>query len=701
MLGGQRGVPLLVLGILAAGALAVVTSGAAAGSTHAASSASVAIALGSSTGLAKSSPAVGATPDLTLGAAVAPPAVCAAMQVTCPAGASQARVQLTASALGSGSETWPAVQIVFVMETTSYMGDYGTDTGGIDPCIQNKPAFAPLCEESNAIPFFVQNAGTVAEEIQAANAHSNVSFAMVDYYDAWSEPWDDEDGPEYHVDISTFVPAGEFGQDVHATFQQQILAGGMYSWDQDMDNNFLDASETTALYGAIIGSQLDWSAHSHHVIVWLASSAPRDPRYLEDYCVSASAWNTWGAPGNCYSESCEPAYVFSGGVMPPCEGWVQSQDGNPADSIAALAHEAPACTESIGGVCTVDVIDVWTTTTDPYSEGWPSQFATSGTSPKDGGGPGGYNVILNVARVIAAGCDMAAATGGSWNGPAFATCPDGQSGTLQYVAHGSVDQPNTANPTLMQALSGISFGPVQSEQVVHAKAGVPLFVYVPIDNIQVAPQPDWATACQTPLGFAKGCQTTPTLLHVDGVTAYGWNWSDNNATNNAMDAGDVWTASFDVIAGGPPYTTVPVDACVTVECKAQGSGEVDGLYTWADYLENSNKTAVTQSFPPALLKVETLSPAAITPVVPPSPPIAPPGLPVPAPLPLPVTAPLVITVQTGTAIFSINAVTAGFLGAGFVRVGMKNRPLKVGVSNLNASLLRRQREDNLHLGRFQ
>lgn len=681
--------------MLTLAALAVVISSAGAGPTHAASGASVRVTLGTAAATRGMAPSASATPVLNLGATVAPPAVCAAMQVTCPAAASQARVQLSASAIGTGSESWPAVQIVFVMETTSYMGDYGTDTGGLDPCAASGGAYAPVCEESNAIPFFVQNAGPIAEGIQAANSHSNVSFAMVDYYDAWSEPWDDEDGPEYHVDISTFVPASNFGEDVHATFQQQILAGGMYSWDQDMDNNFLDASETTALYGAIIGSQLDWSANTHHVIVWLGSSAPRDPHYLENYCVSASAWNTWGAPGNCYSESCEPSYVFSGGIMPPCEGWVQSQDGNPADSIAALTHDAPACTDSIGGICTVDVIDVWTTSTDPYSEGWPSQFA------KQGGGPGGYNVILNVARVIAAGCDMAQATGGSWDGPAFATCPNGQSGGLQYVLHGPIDKPNTQNPTLMQALTAISFGPVQSSQIVHGKPGAPLFVYVPIDNIQVAPQPDWAAACQTPTGFAKGCQTTPTIFHDGAVTSYGWNWSDLNATNNAMDAGDIWTASFNVVAIGPPYATVPVDACVTLSCKAEGSGDVAGLYTWANYLENANKTAETQSFPAALVKVETLAPAAITPVVPSAPPPVPPGLPVPAPLPLPVTAPLVITVQTGTALFSVNAVTAGFLGAGFVRVGMKNRPLKVGVSNLNASLLRRQREDNLHLGRFQ
>lgn len=692
--GGRRAAPWLSVGLLAFGALALVSSG---------GGGQAAVSVGA---LAGASPAVsavptdlpptpGAVPDLSLNTGVAPPAVCAAMQISCPAGTGETRVQLTASALGPGSESWPAVQVVFVMETTSYMGDYGTDTSGLDPCAAGQPQFTPLCEESNAIPFFVANAGTIAQEIQAANPHSNVSFAMVDYYDAWSEPWDDEDGPEYHVDIGSFVPAGDFGQDVHSTFQQQILGGGWYSWDQDMDNNFLDASEIAALYGAIVGSQLDWSANTHHVIVWLGSSAPRDPHYIEDYCVSASSSAAYPPASGCNSQSCEPAYTFSGGEMPPCEGWVQSQDGNPADSIAALAHDAPACTDSIGGVCTVDAIDVWTTTTDPYSYGWPSQFANKG------GGPGGAAVIQNVARILEAGCDIAAATDGSWDGPAFATCPNGQSGTLQYVAHGSVDKPNTANPSLLEALSAISFGPVRSAQVAHGQANSPMFVYVPIGNIQVAPTPNWATACQTPTGFSPHCQVIPSLLNEGGVRAYGWNWSDQNFTDNAMDAGDVWTASFNVIATGPPYTLVPVDACISDQCKQEGSGAVSGVYTWANYLQNQNKTGVLQTFPPGVVHVEAPPAAALAPVPPSAPPPAPPGLPVPAPNALPVTNPLIVFVQTGTSVFSINAVTAGFLGAGFMRVGMKNRPLKVGVSNVNAAMLRRQREDNLHMGRFQ
>ncbi|HYK93773.1 MAG TPA: hypothetical protein VEY07_07000 [Thermoplasmata archaeon] len=612
------------------------------------------------------------TPVLSLGIAVAPTAICPQGAPTCPIGVGEAQVELTAAAAGNAGVSWPAVQVAFVLETTSYDGDYGTDSSGLDPCATAGGPGAPVCEESNAIPFFVQNAQSIAQAIQAANPHSAVSFALADHYDAWSEPWDDQDGPEYNVDIGTFVPSNEFGALVHSTFQQTVLAGGWYNWDQDMDNNILDSSQITALYGAIIGSNLNWTAHAHHVIVWIGSTAPRDPSYTQNYCVSASAWNQWGRPGSCFSQSCEPSYSFPTGPSPQCEGWVRSQDGNPMDSIAALAHHAPACTSSVGGVCTVDLVDLWTTTTDPYSKGWPSQFSNIG------GGPGGVQVIQNSAKVIAAGCDLAQATGGSWSGPAFASCPNGVTGTLQPVLHGPISTPNTNNPTLFSALRNIGFGPVFNGQLAHGTSA-PMFVYVPFGNIAVAPQPQWTAACLTPLGYEATCQTTPTILHEGGFTAYGWNWS-TNATANAISVGDSWMASFRVIATGPPYRSVPVDACVSAACSAAGSGSIDGSYTWAHYLENNNRTELRQSFPLGVVGV--VGPAALGPpsAPPPPPPPAPPPFPVPVVGALPVGTPVPVIVQTALGSVSVQAATAGLLGAGFMRVTIRNRPIALAVA---------------------
>src|SRR4029077_5130912 len=128
----------------------------------------------------------------------------------------------------------------------------------------------------------------------------------------------------------------------------------------------------------------------------------------EDYSVSPS---NYAAFGGRYTQTCEPSYTFLNGVSPSCEGWIHSQDGNITHSIAGLAKSATQCTQSIGGVCTIDTIDYWTTTTDPWSKGGPAG--------RTGGGPGGSIVVKDVSTVLLAGCDLADATGGTWNGPSW------------------------------------------------------------------------------------------------------------------------------------------------------------------------------------------------------------------------------------------------------------------------------------------
>jgi hypothetical protein len=616
-------------------------------------------------------------PTLTLDTSVTPLSICAQQEVSCPADNGVARVELSANAEGGPVASWPAVQIVFVIETTGYDGVLGTDRSDeLDECANANPT-APACEESNGIPFFVANAQEIANAIQEANPHSAVSFALVDYYDARGEPWDDADGPEYNVDIGSFVPASLFGGLVVSTFQQSVMNGLWYSWDQDLDNAFLDTSSITALYGAITGSQLDWANNAHHVIVWMGSSAPRDPGYPENYCVSPSEWNVWdaGMLPPCYSESCEPSYIFASGSSPECEGWVRSQDGNPDDSIAALAHDSSSCTDSVGGVCTIDMIDLWTTPTDPYSLGWPdaSQFT------KIGGGPGGPAVLTNVEHIIQAGCDLAAATGGTWSGPAFESCPNGVQGDLQYVPFGdSIDTPNTENPTLFNAFRSIGFGPVYGTEVA-AGTDQPIFQYVSFGNIVVAPSPEWAAVCADPSGFLRTCQETPTVLHRGGLTYFGWNWS-TVAADNALYIGDSWTASFNIMATGPPYALVPVDACTTLDCKAGGSGAVDGAYTLAIYLTAGNTTLVTQSFPLAQVQVQSAPITGIIPNVPPPAPPPPPAIPIVIAPVTSIPAPVLVGAQLGLASISLQATAAGFLGAGFMRVTIKNRPIAMAVA---------------------
>lgn len=630
-----------------------------------------------------SSTASSSVPSLTLSVATDPSAICALQLTSCAAGVGLSRATLTATAPPAQFQSWPAVQVAFVVETTLYDGVYDPQAGdpGQDACAVASLATGPACEESNGVPFFVNDAQGIANSIQSANPHSVVSFALVDYF-ATNDVMNDPDGQEYHVDIGRFIPATQFGTAVQSTFASDVLESGARYSDSDFSDNFLHSSSITALYGAIIGSNLNWSAATHHVIVWIGSTAPRAPTYTQDYCVSpATSFTGGGLP--CDSPTCEPAYAFGDAASPNCEGWVNSQDGNYTHSIAHLAATAPACTDSIGGVCTVDTIDLWTTPTDPQSPGWPAADAT----PALGGGPGGPSVLQNTERVLLAGCDLAAATGGTWSGPSFFTCPNGQPGTLQPSFLGPYGSPNLENPSLLAALRGVGFGPVTSS-LVATGTNNPLFSFVPFGNIQVLPgdSAQFKTACLLGDGTTSpNCPVQPILTTVatgpgTNTTEYSWNWS-SVPSQNLMYAGDTWIASFWVMADGPPYGVVPVDACITTYCLLGGSTALGGVYTAATYLPVTNASVVVESFPLGTLGVE--SPPSVVPPPTLPPPVAPPPPPaILAPAPLPILSPIGVAAQVGVASLSLQAAAAGFLAAGFTAITVRNRPMSIAVAAL-------------------
>jgi len=625
-----------------------------------------------------SAPAPGATSstgDLDLGVNTLPTAICAQDTPNCPTGTGTGRVTLTVAPASNGGLAWPAVQIAFVIETTPYTGTGDPTAGeyGTDPCDGNPNPYSPMCEESNGVPFFVANAQTIANAISVANPHSQVSFALVDFFATYDDNWDDGDGAEYHVDIQQFVPASSFGADVRSTFQASVLEGSWYYVDNDLADNMLSSSSITALYGTIIGSGLSWSNNTHHVIVYMGSSAPQDPAYTENYDISMSQEYFEYCPctgSAAYGATCEPAYVFANGIQPQCEGWVNSQNGNASDSIAALAHNAPACVGSIGHTCTIDIIDYNNCVTDPYCKSWPTGRGANS-------GPGSLGVITDVDHILLAGCDLSAATGGSWDGPSWFTCPNGQSGNLQYGPHGLVNQPNTANPSLLEALRGVSFGPVSVTEVAKG-TGAPVFTFVPFGHIALAPaaQLNATTTCVR-VGVAfPTCQKTPSVLLHDGLTYLAWNWS-TNASSNEMFVGDAWSASFNVIATGAPYAVVPVDACTTDNCKAAGSGALNGIFTWANYLYNNNATTALQSFPLSEVAVENGLLAVAVPPPPPAPPPPPPPPAIAPVTPVPIQQPVGVGQTIAISNVSLQAVAVGAIAAGATRVGMRNKPLRI------------------------
>lgn len=203
-----------------------------------------------------------------------------------------------------------------------------------------------------------------------------------------------------------------------------------------------------------------------------------------------------------------------------------------------------------------------------------------------------------------AGCDLAAATGGTWTGPEFYSCPDGRAGRLQPDLVGPDPySPNLDNPSLFSAFRDIGFGPVV-ETGVASGTQHPLIQFVPGGAIRLVPNQPFHAECLLPSGVPfPTCDQTPSISIDLGRETLGWNWSTIPQTN-AMNQGDVWTASVLVYVVGPPLATVPVDACTTPSCREAGSAAINGEYTWATYIPPSNNTVVTLSFPLAKVSVE-------------------------------------------------------------------------------------------------
>jgi hypothetical protein len=645
---------------------------------------------------------------MTLSIEAVPTSICVDDTVACNVQVGESQVTLRAQAPNYTVAEWPPVQVAFVVETTPYDGVYDPTGGGANPdpghdeCGRVHPGTSTLCEESNGVPFFIANAQLIANAIAEANPHTNVSFALVDYF-ATRDATDDDDGEAYHVDIPRFVSPANFGADVISSFQGGVLRGGgdnppsgyVYG-DSDLSDNFLDSSSITALYGTIIGSGLNWSAKTHHVIVWMGSTAPRDPQFPVDYSVSPSdeAYAT--------ASTCEPSYSFGDYWSPRCEGWVSPHDGTRTDSIADLARTASTCTDSIEKVCTVDVIDLYTTPTDPSSPGWPCSAALR----TEGGCPGGSIVQENTQSVLDAGCALAAATGGTWSGPEYFTCPNGTAGDLGlYTVGSNANQPNTNNPDLMKAFREVGFGPEVNPVVANGTAR-PMFEFVPYGAIRVVAGAPMVANCSRQIPVERWhCDATPTVTSVEGTTVYGWNWSDDPSSDYLM-LGDVWSVSFLIYAASGPFGPVPVDACRTSRCLAMGESLSSGPYSLATYLAAINHTLVSTSFPYTYVDVLANSPPPPGPAPSPGPPPTAPtvGIPVSGPLASPVLVPTAI----GAAAIPVQVLAVGLVAAGFIRLTVRNRSVAMAMAvrtrqrRPNGSMFDREdRERQLQVGRFE
>lgn len=478
------------------------------------------------------------------------------------------QVNLYVNATGNAVASYANVQVAFVVETTLYDGVYDPT---VDDYGVNNPCTGP-CEESDAVPFFVANAGAIAQDIANNNPYSTVTYSMVDYFATLTDH-DDGDGAEYHVDVGNFVPASQFGGDVVTSFQDPVLGGNWYYSDSDFSDSFLGSSEITALYGALKGSGLAWNPSDHHVIVLIGSTAPRSPGYQVNYAGTHSDWNSG------LTTTCEPSYPYGGGITSPnCEEWV----GTGTNNISALANS-----ENVN----IDYIDVYNGITDTASQDYTStSYATS-----------------TVSTILSAGCNLAKATGGSWNGPPGYSCSASETGTgagnltctmgsscFQGQSGNYNNPPRTwsDNPALGWAITHISFGPASTSNISATSNGAPMFQFTPATNITIDPSnPAWTVTCLRNGVPLSGCQQTPTVTSSGNANVYGWNWP-----TGTMFLKDTWEATFNVVAVGAPYNVSrAVDACTAAGCSGP-VGPAPGVYSEVDY-KNFQSVPTVSSFP--------------------------------------------------------------------------------------------------------
>lgn len=282
-----------------------------------------------------------------------------------------------------------AVQVWFVIETTLYDGAYDPTAGdaGISSC-------AGPCNESDAVAYFVHNAGRVATTIGALHPSLSLTFGLIDYFStsnglgtcagsSFAGDHDDGDGCSLHVDVATPVAAASYQSSVTSTFQATQLGGSYYMPDTDYSDNILTSSSTASLYGLQTGVVPAWSTAPYHVVGWVGSTAPRDAQYPENYAVSQSDYRSgWGS-------TCEPV-LFPG--EPSCEAWLTTHG-----SVGQIAQRNGTL---------LNMIDV-------------ADGVTNGSSPDYTGTVGPVNDSRNILR---SGCEMAVATGGIWAGPSGYRC---------------------------------------------------------------------------------------------------------------------------------------------------------------------------------------------------------------------------------------------------------------------------------------
>jgi hypothetical protein len=505
--------------------------------------------------------------------------VCAYGSSECAAAPSSVRIHLTASPPGAPVNNSTAVQILFLLDDTPLTSDCG------GPGDENGGCYSGATQ---AIQTFRASAGVIARALSLAHPHDALTFGEAGDQSA-NVAYDDNDSVPYEVPLGTFVNASQFGPAVN----RSVEPGG----DVDESDNPLQTSEIPALYGMFTGGPgrgsevafnsargtANWTAGDDHVVVVITAGAPVDSNYTMYACPYESSLCPPGT-GAGTMDACQPSWgaLFS---FPTCEGWTSSQNGVPLDSIAALSLNGTYCLNSSTGHCTVDSIVLNASSTDPASPVW---------TPLNGSGFNFSLVRADTDHIVDAGCNLSAATGGSWDGPLNSRCGLAN-GTLGYDA-------NVSDPALVSALENISLGAPIPGPVATPPNDGPMFRFVLPSPFALAPVLDPVATCSTPGGRLSSCPQSPTIGAENGTTTLGWNWSATPGSG-AMEAGDVWSAAFDVVADSGPSNATVLDVCEAAGCPASDASAPRGEVSGAEFYGWTLPQLFEESFPPVTVTI--------------------------------------------------------------------------------------------------
>jgi PKD repeat protein len=504
-------------------------------------------------------------------------AVCAFRGDRCAGAPATVRIRLDARVPTTSGSTSTSTQVLFLLDASTL-----TACGNSGDCLPGGTA---------SVNAFLQSAGTITHSIAQAHPGVNLSFALATTGSAGGV-YDDGDGLPYVVPVGNFTNASLFGLAASRAVS--------YLGDIDSGDNALQSSIITALYGAfsglpandsLIGGDLsgpvNWTSSERHVVVWIGATAPVDANYPEYAC--PLTWFCWYGAANSTMPTCSPSTGLSQ-AMPTCEGWTSSQNGNPLDSIVALARSGSACLNASLGHCTVDSVIVNATSTDPSSGGWvPSN--TSGSNRTD--------VRIDTQHVVQAGCDIARLTGGSWDGPLHSACGN-YSGTLGYAG-------GLTNTELVNALANLSLGSPGGPPVASPVAGVSMFRFVTTPAFVPAPSLGAIVDCTSATGTISGCPQSPSVESQNGSTALSWNWTTQPG-HVGLRPGDAWSASFNLVAVGAPANATPVDRCATSSYAAVGNASGTAPFSSVEFHPWGLPTAWNESFPLLTLSVDGAAP---------------------------------------------------------------------------------------------